>query len=72
MKTNNRNVLSVALMVALSAAIAPSVNAQSNDETANKADQAKKETDAKVLDTVTVTATKFETTLMQTPLAVSA
>jgi iron complex outermembrane recepter protein len=72
MKTNNRNVLSVALMVALSAAIAPSVHAQSNDESANKADQAKKETDAKVLDTVTVTATKFETTLMQTPLAVSA
>ncbi len=76
MKKNYRNQLSAAIVMAISLASIQQASAQSQtapaDETANKVAQAKKEADAKVLDTVTVTATKFETTLMETPLAVSA
>ena len=75
MKTNNRNRLSTAIVLAISLASMQQAAAQSQpaakDEAAAKTAEQKAAV-PEVLDEITVTATKFETTLMQTPLAVSA
>ena len=75
MKMNHRNQLSTAIVLAISLASMQQASAQ--DTPAEKDDTAvktvpKSATVPEMLDEVTVTATKFETTLMRTPLAVSA
>ena len=71
----NRLMLALALCLGITAAgnAAAQAAASTEADTADSADKAADKTAApKVLDEVTVTATKFETTLMQTPLSVSA
>lgn len=71
----NRLMLALALCLGITTAgnAAAQAAASTEADTADSADKAADKTAApKVLDEVTVTATKFETTLMQTPLSVSA
>jgi iron complex outermembrane recepter protein len=82
MKRNYTNQLSAAIVLAISLASMQQASAQTQtvsndaDATTDKARVTKSEQDKsdapEVLDTVVVTATKFETTLMKAPLAVSA